>query len=57
MGAIADAATAGFSQDLKISRQAGNAMPHDQQLEFAALRQATVTLSFWAKAGHLLGGA
>jgi hypothetical protein len=63
MAAVADGAIAGFSQDLKISRQAGNAslatINVGQALEtFDSLRcqGQTVTLSFWAKAGTTYSG-
>jgi hypothetical protein len=63
MAAVADGAIAGFSQDLKISRQAGNAslatINVGQALEtFDSLRcqGQTVTLSFWAKAGATYSG-
>jgi hypothetical protein len=64
MAAVADASIAGFSQDLKISRQAGNAslatINVGQVLEtFDSLRcqGQTVTLSFWAKAGATFSGS
>jgi hypothetical protein len=63
MAAVADASIAGFSQDLKISRQPGNAslatINVGQALEtFDSLRcqGQTVTLSFWAKAGAAYSG-
>jgi len=63
MAAVADSSIAGFSQDLKISRQLGNAsvatINVGQVLEtFDSLRcqGQTVTLSFWAKTGATYSG-
>jgi len=65
MAAVSDTSVAGFSQSVKISRQAGNTSSATinfgqviETLDSLRCQGQTVTLSFWAKAGaNYSGGA